>query len=115
MHIYNWYHSDVTGIRYVHEYVTMYYRAISLAFCFPFSHSLLLPIRLSLLTWNPPCCDRIRPPHSQVARKLIFSFPSPYPYTPHSKIPTPWGLPDPNIHSLGRHRKPGSQDPAHLG
>jgi hypothetical protein len=34
--------------------------------------------------------------------------------TPHSKIPTPWGLPDPNIHSLGRHREPGSQDPEQL-
>ncbi len=27
------------------------------------------------LTWNPPCCDRIRPPHSQVARKLAPLFP----------------------------------------
>ncbi len=80
-------------------------------FAFSFLHSLLLPIRLPLLTWNPPCCDRIRPPRSQVARKLIFPFPSPCPYTPHSKIPTPRSFPDPNIHSLGRH-EPGSQDPA---
>jgi hypothetical protein len=35
-------------------------------------------------------------------------------YTPHSKIPTPRGFPDPNIHTLGRHRKPGSQDPAQV-
>ncbi len=80
--------------------------------CFPFLHSHLLPIRLPLLTWNPPCCDRIRPPRSQVACKLIFPFPSPCSYTPHSEIPTPWGFPDPNIHSLGRHRESGSQDPA---
>ena len=44
MHIYNWYHSDVTGIHYVHEYVTMYYRAIPLlsVSLFPFApHSSL--------------------------------------------------------------------------
>jgi hypothetical protein len=40
------------------------------------------------------------PPRSQAARKLISPFPSPYPYTPHSKIPTPWGLPDPSIHFI---------------
>ncbi len=80
----------------------------------PFLHSLLLPIRLPLLTWNPPCCDRIRPPRSQVARKLIFPFPSPCSFTPHPKIPTPRGFPDPNIHSLGRHRESGSQDPAQV-
>jgi hypothetical protein len=113
MHIYNWYHSDVTGIHYVHEYVTVSYRAIPLLFTFSFLYSLLLPIHLPLLTWNPPCCDRIRPPRSHVARKLIFPFPSPCPYTPHSKIPTPQGFSDPNIHSLGQHCEPGSQDPAH--
>ncbi len=78
-----------------------------------FPHSLLLPIRFLLLTWNPPCCDRIRPPRSQVARKLDSQSPSPCSYTPHSRIPTPWGFSHPNIHSLGRHREPGSQDPAH--
>jgi hypothetical protein len=114
MHIYNWYHSDVTGIHYVHECITVHHRAIPLLFAFSFLHSLLHPIRLPLLTWNPPCCDRIRPPCSQVARKLIFPFPSPCPYTPHSKIPTPRSFPDPNIHSLGRHREPGSQDPVQL-
>jgi hypothetical protein len=31
------------------------------------------------LTWNPPCCDRIRPPRSQVARKLT----SPFPHLAH--------------------------------
>jgi hypothetical protein len=77
----------------VHEYVTVNYRAIPLLLAFPLLHSLLLPIRLPLLTWNPPCCDRIRPPRSQVARKLTFPFPSPCSYAPHSKIPTPPGFP----------------------
>jgi hypothetical protein len=83
------------------EKETVNYRAIPLRSAFPFLHSLLLPIRPPLLTWNPPCCDRIHPPRSQVAHKLIFPFPSLCSYTPHSKIPTPRGFPDPNIHSLG--------------
>ncbi len=37
------------------------------------------PLLPSLLTWNPPCCDRIRPPRSQVARKLT----SPFPHLAH--------------------------------
>ncbi len=78
------------------NYVTVHCRVIPLLFASPFLHSLLLPISLSLLTWNPPFCDRIRPPHSQVAHELIFPFPSPCSFTPHSKIPTPRGLPDPN-------------------
>jgi hypothetical protein len=69
-------------------------------FLLPFSRFFLLPFCFPLLTWNPPCCDRILSTLSQVARKLISPFPSPYPYTPHSKIPTPLGLPDPNIHSI---------------
>ncbi len=38
-------------------------------------------------------------------------FPFPHSYTPHSKIPTPWGFLDPNIHLQRRHRESGSQDP----
>jgi hypothetical protein len=38
------------------------------------------------------------PPRSQVACKLISPFPYPSPYTPLSKIPTPWGLPELNMH-----------------
>ncbi len=38
------------------------------------------------------------PPRSQVARKLISPFPPPSPYTSHSKIPTPWGFPELNMH-----------------
>jgi hypothetical protein len=114
MHIYNWYHSDVTSILYVHEHVQWIIEQ-SPCFLLPLLlHSLLLPIRLPLLTWNPPCCDRIRPPRYQVACKLIFPFPSPCLYTPHSKIPTPRSFPDPNVHSLGRHRESGSQEPAQV-
>jgi hypothetical protein len=114
MHIYNWYHSNVTGLHYVHEYIQWIIEQ-SPCFVLPLLlHFSLLPIRLPLLTWNPPCCDRIRPPRSQVARKRTFPFPSPCSYTPHSKIPTPQSFPDPNIHSLGRHRDSGSQAPEQL-
>ncbi len=41
-------------------------------------------------------------------------FPSPGSYTPHSKIPTPRSFPTPNIHSLGRHCEPSSQDRAQV-
>jgi hypothetical protein len=92
MHIYNWYHSDITDIHYVHGYVTAHCKVIPLLFALPFLHLLLLPICPSLLTWNPPCCDRICPPRSQVARKLIVPFPSPCSYAPHSKIPAPLGF-----------------------
>jgi hypothetical protein len=105
MYICNWYHSTITDVQYVHGLVTVHCRVIPLLFASPFLYSLLLPIRLPLLTWNPPCCDRIRPPRSQVARKLNSPFPFPCSYTPHPKIPTPWGFPDPNKLSLGRHRR----------
>ncbi len=50
----------------------------------PFADSpLLLFLSPPLLTWNPPCCDRIRQPWSQVAFKLtspslILPTPSPF-------------------------------------
>ncbi len=57
MHIYNWYHSDVTGIHYVHEYVIVYYRAIpllllslfSIPFCSPFVSLYLLGTLLAVI------------------------------------------------------------------
>jgi hypothetical protein len=54
---------------------------IPIPFCSPF-----VP---SLLTWNPPCCDRIRPPRTQVARKLTSHFPplSHIPPIPKSRPP----------------------------
>jgi hypothetical protein len=48
----------------------------------PFSNPLLL-------TWNPPSCDRIRPPWSQVACKLTSPFPTLSPNPPPSKFPEP--------------------------
>jgi hypothetical protein len=42
-----------------------------------------------LLTWNPPSCDRICPPWSQVACKLTSPFPTLSPNPPPSKLPEP--------------------------
>jgi hypothetical protein len=71
MHIYNWYHPNVTGIHYVHEYRLQYTWRNPLAFLSPLANSLLLPsLTLLYLLGNPPSCDRIRPPWSQVACKL---------------------------------------------
>ncbi len=66
------------------------------------------------LTWNPPCCDRIRPPLSWVARKLTPSFPSPAHLAPHPKSRPPGVFPDPNRHSLGRHCEPNPYARLHL-
>jgi hypothetical protein len=44
------------------------------------------------LTWNPPCCDRIRPPLSRVARKLTPFISLTCPCGPSPEIPTPWGF-----------------------
>ncbi len=94
----------------------MYTTLFPLALLSPLASCFLLfsfcPIRPLLLTWNPPCCDRIRPPCPQVARKLTLPFPSPGSYTPHSKIPTPPSFPTPNIHSLGQQCESSSQDRA---
>jgi hypothetical protein len=74
MHIYNWYHSDSTGIHYVHEYVTVYFRAFPLlsAFLFPipFCSSFVSLYLLGTLL----AVIGSRPPRSQVARKLLLLF-----------------------------------------
>jgi hypothetical protein len=74
MHISNWYHSNITGIHYIHEHNLYVHSAFPLLYYLP----LLIPFApLSnppSLTWNPPCCDRIRPPRSQVACKLTSPF-----------------------------------------
>ncbi len=44
------------------------------------------PFDLLSLTWNPPSCDRIRPPRSQVACKLT-------PFDPPSPQPSPLQIP----------------------
>jgi hypothetical protein len=89
MHIYNWYHSNVAGIHYVHEYRLQYTWRIPLAFS-PLADSLLLPFLTPLyLLGNPPSCDMIRPPWSQVACKLTSPFPTLSPIPPPSKFPEP--------------------------
>jgi hypothetical protein len=119
MHIYNRYHSITTSIHLcirTQIICTGHFSPlliISLASCFLLFS--FCPMRPLLLTWNPPCCDRIRLPCPQVARKLTLPFPSPGSYTPHSKIPTPRSFPTPNIHSLGQQCESSSQDRAQQG
>jgi hypothetical protein len=89
MHIYNWCHSNVTGIHYVHEYRLQYTWCNPLAFfslCWiPFAP----PSNPLYLLGNPPSCDRIRPPWSQVACKLTSPFSTLSPIPPPSKFPEP--------------------------
>ncbi len=47
------------------------------------------PLFSFLLTWNPPSCDRIRPPRSRVACKLTSPVPTLSPNPPPSKFPEP--------------------------
>jgi hypothetical protein len=73
MHIYNWYHSNTTGIHLHRRIQIVCTWRIPLALLSPLAP--LVPLFRSLsLTWNPPCCDRIRPPRSQVACKLTSPF-----------------------------------------
>ncbi len=75
MHIYNWYHSITTSIPlYTPARTWFIYMAHSPCFFFPLLIPFFSPFYPSLLTWNPPCCDRICPPCSQVARKLTSPF-----------------------------------------
>jgi hypothetical protein len=86
MHIYNWYHSNVIGIHYVHEsgynihgaFPLLFYLPLLIPFCSPF-----------YLLGNLPSCDRILPPRTQVARKLTSHFPplSHIPLVPKSRPP----------------------------
>jgi hypothetical protein len=94
---------------YTSENMIYIYTAHSPCFFPPLLVPFCSPFHPSLLTWNPPLYDRIRPPRSQVAHKLTSPFPSPVSYTPLPKIPTPRGFPDPNIHSLGQHCEPDPQ------
>jgi hypothetical protein len=92
MDIYNWYHSNVPDIQYIHEHRLQYIWRIPFAFLSPLADSLLLPFlppSTYLLTWNPPSCDRIRPPRSQVACELTSTFPTLFPNPPPSKFPEP--------------------------
>jgi hypothetical protein len=51
-------------------YMYSYTRRIPLAFISPCHFPFSPPLCPLLLTWNPPSCDRNRPPRSQVACKL---------------------------------------------
>jgi hypothetical protein len=76
MYMHNWYHSNISGIPYVHGHrlqCTTIHGAFTLLLP-PLAGSPLSPLCSPfdpfLLTWNPPSCDRTRPPRSQVACKL---------------------------------------------
>ncbi len=90
MHIYNWCHSNVTDIHYVHEYRLQHTWRNPLAFYLSLLNPFCSPFESPLLTWNPPSCDRIRPPWSQVACKLT---------SPFSTLPQ--SLPSPNSQNPG--------------
>jgi hypothetical protein len=91
MHIYNWYQSVQQAFFYIHNHRLQYTRRIPLAFLLPLLISPCSPFAPPsnplLLTWNPPSCDRIRPPRSQVACKLTSPFPTLSPNPPPSKFP----------------------------
>jgi hypothetical protein len=63
---------------------------------FPLSSPLYSP----LLTWNPPSCDRNRPPQSQVACKLTPPVPLWPPVPSLPKFQPPLGFPRPNMHLI---------------
>ncbi len=97
MHIYNWYHSLLQSFRYIHRVDRL---------CTRLSLAPLAPLVPSPLTWNPPCCDRIRPPLPWVARKLTPVFPSPAHLAPYPKSRTLGVSQTRNRHWLGRHCEP---------
>jgi hypothetical protein len=83
---------------YIHE--TRQVMCTRLTPCSPCSHCSFAPlVPLDPLTWNPPCCDRIRPPCLPVARKLILCSLI-QPMWPLARSPDPRGFPDPNIHLI---------------
>jgi hypothetical protein len=98
MHIHNWYHSNVPGILYIHEHRLQYTWRIPLAFFSPCRFPFVSLSNPLLLTWNPPSCDRIRPPRSQVACKLT----SPVP--PFTQTLPPPNSQNPNLPSASLRR-----------
>jgi hypothetical protein len=90
MHIYNWYHSNQQA-SFIYTIIDYNIHGASPLLFFSFADSPLLPFAPPsnplLLTWNPPSCDRIRPPQSQVACKLTSPFPTLSPNPPPSKFP----------------------------
>ncbi len=87
MHIFNWYHSNDTGIHYVHDADHNIHGAIPLLFISPCWFLFAPPLNPLYLLGNPPGCDRIRPPWSQVACKLTSPFSTLSPIPPPLQIP----------------------------
>jgi hypothetical protein len=71
--------------------------AHSPCFNLPLLVSRLYPL---LLTWNPPSCDRNRPPQSQVACKLTPLIPHLAPVPSLPKFQPLLGFPGPNVHLI---------------
>ncbi len=76
------------------SYNIQLYMAYSPCFNLPLPISLSSPLYPLLLTWNPPSCDRNRPPRSQVACKLTLPCPTLHPTLPppnsqNPNCPTP--------------------------
>ncbi len=101
--IYNWYLSinSVTPI-YTQTQVTIYSYTwrIPLALISPCWFPLSSPLYPLLLTWNPPSCDRNRPPQSQVACKLTPPIHYPANVPSHPKSRPLLGFPRSNVHSI---------------
>jgi hypothetical protein len=84
--------------------------AIPLLFISPCWFRFAPPLNPLYLLGNPPSCDRIRPPWSQVACKLTSPFSTLSPIPPSSKFPEP-RLPST---SLWRPQESGFSCPEHV-
>ncbi len=81
--------------------VTIYlYMAHSPCFNLPLLVFPFFPFSSPLLTWNPPSCDRNRPPQSQVARKLTPPVPIRPPVPSLPKSQPPFGFSRTHVHSI---------------
>jgi hypothetical protein len=83
------------SFQYIHEYELQYtfihgaFPLLSISPCYSPFLPFCSPLDPLLLTWNPPSCDRNRPPRSQVACKLTLPCPTLHPNPPPSKFPEP--------------------------
>ena len=87
---------------YTTDTITMYNytRRIPLAFVSPCQFPLSPLLYPLLLTWNPPSCDRNRPPQSQVACKLTPPIHYPANVPSHPKSQPLLGFPRSNMHLI---------------
>jgi hypothetical protein len=96
MYIHDWHHSSISGTPYI-QLSRLQCTSIHSAFPLllsPLARFPLLPFCTPfLLTWNPPSCDRICPPRSQVACKLTS------PIAPLTQDPPPSKFPEPQLTS----------------